>query len=306
MRIILLTLLLLYSVRSNAGITPETLEGIETVDGQYMLAAIYRGVIVIDATRTDDEFTILMKKNGASTQAIDENLKARKVIPTAQHCFTGEHRKSDNQSIARALLLLEECGYSKENFPTDTEIVTYCVHRSCWLSVNAALALKELGFTNIKWYRNGITDWNYNYANKVDSSKVVVLNRDEIIKSHRQIARQQKAEEKTRTVRTENIQQIVSSETSLPSNIRKDKYMVALTNHLKKQEYHEALVYFDTLDSMNVELSSSFTYFWGETLIKTGDNQEGLAKLYHYLERAGSGGKHYSSALQYINEAEGR
>ena len=59
-------------------------------------------------------------------------------------------------------------------------------------------------------------------------------------------------------------------EKALPIAVRKDKYMVALTSHLKKENYQEALVYFAQHERLNVELPSSFTFFSSEALLRTG------------------------------------
>lgn len=85
---------------------------------------------------------------------------------------------------------------------------------------------------------------------------------------------------------------------------RKDKYMVILTGHLKKQEFSESLFYFELLDYMNVELSPSFGFFWGEALLRTGQPELGLKKLYAYVNDNGSGANHYTKALELVAEAE--
>lgn len=92
---------------------------------------------------------------------------------------------------------------------------------------------------------------------------------------------------------------------SLPLDVRKDKYMVALTAHLKNEQFKEALIYFDWLTRLNVELPPSFTFFYGEALLRTGKPKEALGKLYAYIKIAGSGGKYYKKALGLTNEAEG-
>ncbi len=38
-------------------------------------------------------------------------------------------------------------------------IVFYCQSRDCWLSVNAALRAKKLGYTQVGWYRGGMESW---------------------------------------------------------------------------------------------------------------------------------------------------
>lgn len=38
-------------------------------------------------------------------------------------------------------------------------VVLFCLESRCWLSHNAALRAKELGYTNIYWYRGGLKAW---------------------------------------------------------------------------------------------------------------------------------------------------
>ena len=38
-------------------------------------------------------------------------------------------------------------------------LVFFCLDSRCWLSYNAALRARELGYTNLHWYRGGVTAW---------------------------------------------------------------------------------------------------------------------------------------------------
>jgi rhodanese-related sulfurtransferase len=38
-------------------------------------------------------------------------------------------------------------------------IVFYCSSRDCWLSINAALRAKKIGYNNVSWYRGGLESW---------------------------------------------------------------------------------------------------------------------------------------------------
>lgn len=38
-------------------------------------------------------------------------------------------------------------------------LVFYCMDRECWLSVNAALRARKLGYTQVAWYRGGWASW---------------------------------------------------------------------------------------------------------------------------------------------------
>jgi len=38
--------------------------------------------------------------------------------------------------------------------------VVYCLSWECWLSYNATLTASDLGYTNLYWYRGGVSAWN--------------------------------------------------------------------------------------------------------------------------------------------------
>lgn len=40
-----------------------------------------------------------------------------------------------------------------------TAIVFFCGNRSCWLSANAAMRARKLGYTQVIWYRGGVESW---------------------------------------------------------------------------------------------------------------------------------------------------
>jgi hypothetical protein len=90
----------------------------------------------------------------------------------------------------------------------------------------------------------------------------------------------------------------------LPSDVRRDKYMIALSNHLKSQQYPEALVYFEWIERLGADMPPSFDYFYGEALLRTGDPAGAITKLYAYLRKAGAEGKYYTQALELVSEAE--
>ena len=92
----------------------------------------------------------------------------------------------------------------------------------------------------------------------------------------------------------------------LPLQVRKDKYMVALKSRLKNENYEEALIYFNFLEKLKVELPPSFTFFYGEALLKTGQSVAAMDKLYKYINIAGSKGKYYTRALALTDEGGGR
>lgn len=102
----------------------------------------------------------------------------------------------------------------------------------------------------------------------------------------------------------QKIQAAMQRDAHLPLMIRKDKYILSLTDHLNNQSFGEALFYFELLDQLKVQLSPSFEYFWGESLLRTGEPEKALDKLYSYVSNVGSAGQYYTQALQLSTEAE--
>lgn len=112
----------------------------------------------------------------------------------------------------------------------------------------------------------------------------------------------QAEEESRQLLRRQREQQIWDRDHTLPEDIRKDKYMITLTEHLKYERWEQALIYFNLLQRLNVPISPSSSFFWGEALMKTDNQLEGLDKLYDYVLQEGKNGEHYIAALTLISE----
>ncbi len=54
-------------------------------------------------------------------------------------------------------------------------IVFYCASSECWLSVNAAMRARQLGYTQVIWYRGGMNAWNQAGLPTVGRVPVAVL-----------------------------------------------------------------------------------------------------------------------------------
>ncbi len=46
-----------------------------------------------------------------------------------------------------------------DKYNKNDSVINYCNGVKCWRSPATTLLLKELGFKNIYWYRNGLPDW---------------------------------------------------------------------------------------------------------------------------------------------------
>lgn len=139
----------------------------------------------------------------------------------------------------------------------------------------------------------------------IESLRAVVSRYPE--SQHAPLARQRLSElevQRRAAAAEQKMRDRLQRDSMLSLQARKDKYMVILTGHLKNQEFSESLFYFELLDYMNVELSPSFDFFWGEGLLRTGQPELALKKLYTYVNDNGSGANYYTKALELVAEAE--
>lgn len=99
-------------------------------------------------------------------------------------------------------------------------------------------------------------------------------------------------------------QQLIAMEEALPTNVRRDKYMVQLSRYLKEQNYSQALTIFPKLEALPIATDPSLKFFYGEALLKTHQPAKAMQKLYEYINEQGTGASHYAQALEMINQAE--
>lgn len=118
------------------GMTPRSLEGIERWDTRHMVKALEQPQrpIVIDVA-------------GASL-----------MIPGALGFIQGglafENEAQETAYAERFRHMLEAAVPDRQQ-----PVVFYCASSACWLSVNAAMRARQLGYTQVKWYRGGLQAW---------------------------------------------------------------------------------------------------------------------------------------------------
>lgn len=117
--------------------TPQSLEGIKTIGTQELatkLASAASSLTVIDVLgfiETIPSAKTLLNAGGAFESAsVDEAFEKR---------FTG---------------LLAAIAPDKSG-----PLVFFCTSRNCWLSANAAMRAKKLGYAQVMWYRGGLESW---------------------------------------------------------------------------------------------------------------------------------------------------
>jgi PQQ-dependent catabolism-associated CXXCW motif protein len=118
-------------------VTPSHIDGIRTV-GTQELALLLKGPqppVVIDVWGGADE-----------------------VIPGSVALIAGG--SAYDESAQDAAFAVRFAGLLKVLSPDPvTPVVFYCMSRDCWLSVNAAMRARKLGYTDVVWYRGGWASW---------------------------------------------------------------------------------------------------------------------------------------------------
>ncbi len=108
---------------------------------------------------------------------------------------------------------------------------------------------------------------------------------------------------------SENVHKVkknILKDASLPVSVRADKYLKEIKKKFRNKKYKEAVVYFEALERLNVELEPSFIFFYAKALLNADNIDRAIDKFYEYLGITGSNGEYYNNALDLIAEAEER
>ena len=117
--------------------TPQNIEGIQTVDTQSLANWLKK-----------DERPVV----------VDVWAGADDAIPSAVTLYAGGLAFED--AAADAAYNARFQGLLKLFAPDlDKPVVFYCMSRDCWLSVNAAMRARDIGYTQVNWYRGGLQSW---------------------------------------------------------------------------------------------------------------------------------------------------
>lgn len=120
--------------------TPESLPGISIADADMVKGWLDAGnMAAILDPRKQDDFT-----NGH--------------LPTAINCPVGTEADIKPETVSATEIFLKECpDLSKTD--KSKPIAVYCNGVKCWMSPKTALALKEMGFSKVYWFRTGLPEW---------------------------------------------------------------------------------------------------------------------------------------------------
>lgn len=118
-------------------ITPQSLEGITTL-GTHAMVELMRG----------SQAPLLLDVAGSTGETLPS------ALILANGGFAYEDIQRDAPYQQRFTKLLDVLAPRR-----DAPIVFFCHGRESWLSVNASLRAKALGFTQVYWYRGGMEAW---------------------------------------------------------------------------------------------------------------------------------------------------
>jgi rhodanese-related sulfurtransferase len=115
--------------------TPQSLEGIKTIGTQELARNLKQeGFMLFDVMGFVD--TIPGSKSLLNAGMVREAAKDDELL----------------EKRIEGLLLAMQADKSKP-------VTFFCTSRNCWLSANAAMRAKKLGYTQVLWYRGGLESW---------------------------------------------------------------------------------------------------------------------------------------------------
>ena len=118
-------------------ITPQSLDGIKTIGTQEL---------TMQLTKAASDLTVV------DVLGFFETIPSAKAFINSGNAF--ESASADESYEKRFANLLAALAPEKAK-----PIVFFCSNRNCWLSANAAMRARKLGYSQVMWYRGGIESW---------------------------------------------------------------------------------------------------------------------------------------------------
>jgi len=91
---------------------------------------------------------------------------------------------------------------------------------------------------------------------------------------------------------------------ALPLKMQADRYLLQAKNSIQNKDYYKAKSYFEKILALNIQVPNDLNYFYGKTLLQTGDYTKALHHLDAFLSNGGDKTKHYVNALDMYTKAE--
>ncbi len=135
-------LLMAFTIVSYAGPkTPKEIEGVTIVDTSQVMAAQESGSALLLDFRS-------------------KGLFRKGTLPGAMNCpgIKGKPANLDSDEVRKAENVVSSCG-ALTGVDKGQEVITFCKGARCWISPKGSLAMKNLGYTNVKWFRGGTMAW---------------------------------------------------------------------------------------------------------------------------------------------------
>jgi rhodanese-related sulfurtransferase len=118
--------------------TPVSIEGVTTITTQALASTIMqardKGIYLIDVV------------------GFHESIPGSQIIVNAG---IAHHDVARDEALEKRISALLKLLIPDMNSP----VIFFCTGRDSWLSVNASLRARKLGYTNVSWYRGGLQAW---------------------------------------------------------------------------------------------------------------------------------------------------
>jgi len=123
------------AVAQEKPVTPETIEGIESLSTEQVKKAAAAGVLIIDA-----------RPKGA--------YEKERIPGSVNVVYDDQSAKSPDYDAAK-----DSFDISKLPEDKSREMIFTCGGPTCWRSYKASIAAKKMGYKNVKFYRGGVPEW---------------------------------------------------------------------------------------------------------------------------------------------------
>jgi rhodanese-related sulfurtransferase len=135
--------------------TPTSIKGVRTISTRDLIEKMKnRSLILLDALGLNNQ-------TGTLPHAYS--------LHGAELAFNEPEKNKDFEVYMEKVLALY--------IPDKTQaIAVYCASADCWLSVNALIHLRNIGYSNLYWYRGGLVTWmHYELPTIMPKANLIVL-----------------------------------------------------------------------------------------------------------------------------------
>ncbi len=131
-----------------------------------MLSVVFAGVALASSPVVPDHLdgvtivdTAFVKANIGKMPIYDTRKKAEYVDAHVPGAIHAEYKEKYSRSPKGDITTDKFKGLKKITTNKAEAIIVYCNSPRCWRSYKAAVALRDMGYTNVNWYREGFPMW---------------------------------------------------------------------------------------------------------------------------------------------------